>query len=1067
MPDGDRLEIEAALRDDITAALARIEQRVDSLENEVKSMGRAGAKAGAEFSAGMDKAARSADEAGDQARQARKPVKDLGDEAAKTGVKARAGAVGLDKLARSARKNQRQFASFGPILTTLKFAAVTTGVFALVGGLSALAAGAGIAVGGLAPMVGVLAAIPTLLLAAKLSTLAFKLAAETMEPTLTRIKNQFTELGPMIAAGGLQKGLDYFANSLTKIAKVTGKGLSGLGAELGLAAREAGNIVKSRAFLDQVSTIFAELRPIVRDIVMGLMALARAILNIIQGSLPMVQDMVMTFRMAAEGLQAWTAEQLANGRMTAWLMKAWTIFTRTIGVLVDIFIGLFNILRIGAGYAGEMGESIEDAAYKFRLWTASAEGQARITQYFHDSLPALREMGRLLGMIAAGLAKMGANENVAPLLAQIRTEFAPALAEVLGQLSGQDGLGPALISAATAMLQFIAALDFSGLTAFVQALASFVQGIVWIMENVPGASFVLSSLLAAFLAFKLLGPVFTLIAGFGKAFTWIKDVVTGSQKLSTAQSLLRKGMLGLGRVFSVVGKGIVMAIRAVGAAFMANPILAAIALIITAIVLLWENCAWFRDAVIAVWEAIKTAAVAAWNWIVDVVSTVVNAIVSTATSVWNTLVTVWNEVTGAIADAAKWLWENGIRPVWNVIVAVAEVIWSIITGIVQTAVYIIMGIVALVATAMERFWQALVRIATWVWENVLLPIWNALRAVALAVWNAIQIGAQAVTTAIQVAWNWLWTTILQPIFLGIQTVATAVWNAIMFVVQAVVNAVSAGWNWLMGVLSPVFNAIGSAGSAVWTAISSVAEGAVSIVRSVWDGLSSFFTGLWDGISKVAKGAWEGIGKVIETVGNTVKSVWDAITSVVKSVWNFIARAWNSIPSITIPDFVPGIGGKEFGLPKLPLLWKGGEAPGGKAIVGEHGPEPVVANGRLAGMVGLNGPEVATLPRGGYVVPNLNTLNALPGLAKTLPPSVAAAVARSVPGYAGALGGRAGAGDDDGLARAVDRLANAVARQMPPVTVNGSDPAGDVYEAWKRFRREDEARGKYNYTPTGR
>lgn len=1067
MPEGDRLEIEATLRDDLTAALARIQQRVDSLENEVKSLGRTGAKAGTEFSGGMDKAARSADEAGDQARQARRPVKELGDEAIKTGTKARVGATGLDKLARSARKNQRQFASFGPMLTTLKFAGITTGVFALVGGLSALAAGAGIAVGGLSPMVGILAAIPTLLLAAKLSTLAFKLAAEAMEPTLTRIKNQFTELGPVIAKGGLQKGLDYFANSLTRLAKLTGSGLAGLGAEIGLAARATGNIVKDRAFLDQVATIFAGLRPIVRDIAMGLLALGRALLNIVEGSLPMVQDMADTFRLIMEGLQGWTAAQLANGRMAAWLMKAWSIFTRSIGVLVDLFISLFNVLRIGAGYAGEMGESIESAAYKMRLWTGSAEGQARINQYFQDSLPALREMGRLLGMMVAGLGKLGSNQNVAPLLEQIRTEFAPALGEVIGQLSGQNGLGPALISAATALLQFVAALDFSGLTAFVQALAAFVEGIVWIMQNVPGASFVLSTLVAGFFAFKLLGPVFALVAGFGKAFTWMSQAVTGAQNLSRTQSLLRSAMLGLGRVFGMVGKGIIFVIRGIGAAFMANPVLAAIALIITAIVLLWENCAWFRDAVIAVWEAIKSAAVAAWDWIKNVVSTVVNAIVSTATSIWNTMVEVWNSVTGAIADAAKWLWENGIRPVWNVIASVAQVVWSIITGIVQTAVYIIVAIIALLATVMERFWQALVRIATWVWENVLLPIWTALRAAGIATWTAIQVAVQAVATAIQVAWNWVWTTVLLPIFTAIQTVATAVWNFIGMAAQAVVNAVSAGWNFLWGILQPIFSTIGSAGSAVWTAISDVAGVAVGIVKGAWEGISGFFSSLWEGISKVATGAWEGIGKAIKAVGDTVKGVWDAITGAIKAVWNFIANAWNSIPSITVPDWVPGIGGTTFGLPKLPTLWHGGEAPGGKAIVGEHGPEPVIVNGQFTGMVGTNGPEVATVPRGGYVVPNLSTLSALPGLTKTLPSSVAAAVARSVPGYAGALGGRSSSGGDDGLAHAVDRLAAAMGRQMPPVSVYGNGSAEDVYDAWKRFRREDEARGRYDYTPTGR
>ena len=120
---------------------------------------------------------------------------------------------------------------------------------------------------------------------------------------------------------------------------------------------------------------------------------------------------------------------------------------------------------------------------------------------------------------------------------------------------------------------------------------------------------------------------------------------------------------------------------------------------------------------------------------------------------------------------------------------------------------------------------------------------------------------------------------------------------------------------------------------------------------------------------------------------------------------------------------------------------------------------------VLGMLGLNGPEVASIPRGGYVVPNLSTLSALPGLTKSLPAGVAAAVARSVPGYAGALRGRAPR--DDGLKRAVDKLARAMAGRMPPVTVQGTgDNGDDVYQAWKKVRREEKAKGNYDYTAGG-
>lgn len=1067
MADGDRVEIEASLKDAISAAVTRIEQRVQSLENEVQQLGRTGQRSGREFAEGVDAAAKSADNAGDQARQAKRPVKELGDEAVKTGAKASAGATGLKKFARSAKKTKRELGGFRAVLSTLKFAGAITAVFALAGGLSALGAGAVIAVGGLAPMVGVLAGIPAFFLAGKLSVLAFKLAAEQLEPVVTRMKNQFTELGPVIARGGLQKGLEYLANSLGGLAKVTGQGLAGLGGEIGAAARYTGDLVKNRAFLAQVSAIFDGLRPVVRDVSMGLIAIGRALLNVVQGSLPMVQEMARYFRWVAEGLQAWTAEQLANGRMAAWLMKAWNLFLRVTGVVVDVLIGLFNIFRIGAGYGREFGLSIEDAAYKFRLWTDSAEGQARINKYFQDSLPALREMGKLLGMIVGGLASLGTSQNVAPLLEQIRTEFAPALGAVVSKLSGQDGLGPALISGATALLNFFAALDFSGLTAFVVALTKLIEGVVWIMQNVPGASFVISGLVGAFFGLKLLAPIFGIVGKFAGAFGWIKTALDGTAKLTAMQRLFAGGMQMLGKVFSVVGQGIIVVIRAIGVAMMANPIIAIIAAIIIAIVLLWENCAWFRDLVIGVWNAIKDAAVTAWNWIVNVVTTVINKIVEVASSIWQGIVSVWNTVIDAIATAARWLWENVIQPVWNVIATAAEIAWNVVKFIVQTVIYVIVGIITLMAVVAEKVWQLIAFGAKWLWNTILLPVFTAVKDFVVGVWNAIKDAAAFVWNAISAGWNWLWTTILQPIFLFIQGVATMVWNAITTAATAVWNAISAGWQWLMGFLQPLFTGIESAGSAIWNVIKGVASAVVDGIRSAWDSLTGFFSGLWEGISKGAKAAWDGIEKAAKAVGDTVKGVWDAIVNAIKSVWNFIAKGWNSIPDITVPDWVPLIGGKTFGLPKLPTLWHGGQAPGGAAIVGEHGPEPIIINGQLAGMVGTRGPEIAQIPRGGYVVPNLSTLNALPGLAKSLPPSVAAAVARSVPGYAGALTGGGSGGGDRQLTRAIDRLAASMDHRMPPVHVDRSgDVERQVYEAIKKIKREDEARGRYTYLTGG-
>lgn len=1041
MTSPNEVRIDATLNEDIAEAVTRIEQRMESLERTVGELGRAGGKAGTEFAAGMDKAAESADEVGDQSRQAKKPVKDLGDETVKTGTKAATGSKGLDTFAKRADRAGKKARFFQTTVRAFAIAGIVTAVFALAGGLSAVGAGAVIAVGGLVPMVGVVAGALPIFAAAKLSMLAWKLAADQMEPTLNRIKSQFTDLGQQVANGGLRSGLDFFADRLDKLAGVTGRGLANLGGQIGQAARQAGKLASSAPFLAQVQRIFHGLEPVVGNLTQGLLYLARAIINVIEMAMPMAQQMAADFAAITKRFQEWTAAQLANGRGAAWLMKSYALFKRVIVVLANFLVGLFNIFRIGAGYAGEMGLSIEETAARFRAWTESAEGQARINKYFQDSLPALREMGKLLAAILGGFGSLAANQNVAPLLNQIRTEFGPALGDLVAQLSGQGGLGPALIDAATALVRLMASLDFSALTLFIQAIGHLAESLVWIGANVPGASFAISGLVGAFLGFKLLGPVWTLVGKGADAYQWMSKANQGVGRLTLGQRIFAKSVEVLGNVFKWAGGLIVGALRAIGAAMLANPLLVGIALVVAAIVFMWFKFAWFRDAVMTVWEAIKSAAVAVAGFFVGIWNTVV----SQAVSIWNTLVSIWQGTVNTIVGIAMWIWDHGLKQVFAVIVGAAKVTWAVLAFIVQTGVYLIMATIALIAWIFEKIWKAVVAVAKWAWENFLRPVFEAIGTA----W-------QLITSTMSTAWS------------NTVSIVTSVWNSFYNGFLApIFNAISTAWTLVTNTMRSAWQStVGTLGS-VWNGFKSVVSTVVGAIRSVWSGLTSWLSKIFAPVGTAIGKVFTGIQTVAEKVGGIIKGVWDTILTPIKAVWNFLAKAWNAIPSITVPDWVPGLGGETFGLPKLPLLWHGGQAPGGQAVVGEHGPEPVVVNGRYAGMVGMNGPEVANLPTGGYVVPNLSTLNALPGLTKTLPAGVAAAVARSVPGYANALGASASTGGS-GLSGAIDRLSRSIDGQMPPVTVNGSgDVTKDVLDAWRAYRREEEARGRYTYETAGR
>ena len=88
------------------------------------------------------------------------------------------------------------------------------------------------------------------------------------------------------------------------------------------------------------------------------------------------------------------------------------------------------------------------------------------------------------------------------------------------------------------------------------------------------------------------------------------------------------------------------------------------------------------------------------------------------------------------------------------------------------------------------------------------------------------------------------------------------------------------------------------------------------------------------------------------VSNAVENFKDML-GVVRAVFNGIATAWNNTVGklkFTVPGWVPGIGGKGFDMPDIPMLANGGIVTGPTlAMIGEAGPEAVIPLDRMGSM----------------------------------------------------------------------------------------------------------------------
>lgn len=145
------------------------------------------------------------------------------------------------------------------------------------------------------------------------------------------------------------------------------------------------------------------------------------------------------------------------------------------------------------------------------------------------------------------------------------------------------------------------------------------------------------------------------------------------------------------------------------------------------------------------------------------------------------------------------------------------------------------------------------------------------------------------------------------------------------------------------------------------------------IKGIWDAIMLTFSGTIDFIKGVFTGdwdrAWNGVKKILEGYFKAFVTVAKAplngliglINGAISGI-NLLIEGINSI-KFKIPDWVPELGGAEFGLnlktiDKIEFLAKGGVLTSGTAVVGEAGPEILTVNSGKAVVQPLTGSATA-------------------------------------------------------------------------------------------------------------
>ncbi|MPY47166.1 hypothetical protein [Streptomyces acidicola] len=334
-----------------------------------------------------------------------------------------------------------------------------------------------------------------------------------------------------------------------------------------------------------------------------------------------------------------------------------------------------------------------------------------------------------------------------------------------------------------------------------------------------------------------------LLTTVGVAFA---SIAIGAKLAAVAMGIWRAAQT-VATVATALLTGQTLALNAAMRANLIGIIITAIAALVVAIIYAWQHWDGFRNVVLAVWNAIKIAALFVWNSVLKPVFT----------AIWTGLQT--------IGRWASWLWTNVLSPVFGFIATAAKILMTAVVTI---------ALVPIIAT-----FKILAATGEWLWNTVLGPAFRGIGAVA----------------------SWLYSNAIKPAFNAIAVLAVWLWNngikPYFQYIRGGVSAVGAIMGWLyQKAVKPAWEGIKSAIAFVWDRgiqpIFGALKSAVARVADSFEFARKAIKIAWDKLKKIAR---EPVQFIVDTVYN----------GGIRGVWNKVAKAFGAP---TLPAFKFASGG---------------------------------------------------------------------------------------------------------------------------------------------------------------
>jgi TP901 family phage tail tape measure protein len=582
--------------------------------------------------------------------------------------------------------------------------------------------------------------------------------------------------------------------------------------------------------------------------------------------------------------------------------------------LRQILVSLTGTSKKATKQLEELGIITADGSNKFFDSQGNAKSLAEVFQILQDATAGLSNEQKLAAFktifnnralaAALDLTKAGA-DGFAKMNEELsKTTAAEVSAKRLDNLSGdveilRGNIDTLLIKAGTPFQDF---------------LRGIVQNVTKVVQAFANLSPETQTLIFKILAFAAAG--LAVIAGLAGFIRMLFSIGQGIMALVSAFKLLWAGL-----------QIAMVAFRALGIAMVTNPvglIILGIIALIAAIIWLWNNCEWFRNAVVAVWEAIKTGFSAVVEWFKGLpawFNNLWNSIKTGAENIWNNIVSfftvtipgffqnAWNTITSGVTsfvDSFLTFWRELPEKVksW-----VSQLVNGVIDWFAQlpyrvgyalgfllgVAVGWIINLHNAIVTKVSEIYQAVVnwfqllpgRVAEFfsiLWANAVNWFTQTRDSViqkALEIYNGVVDWVQKLPGRVSEFFSQLWNNIVNWLT---RTVNTAKEKAIA-IYTAIVNWVQGLPGRIGEFFSEMYNKARNALSNLWTAAK--------------DFGANIYNGLVEWVRKIP-------GAVQDAVGNAIQAFKDMVGRAFNAARDFASGLWEGFKNglgINSPSFI--------------------------------------------------------------------------------------------------------------------------------------------------------------------